>query len=189
LKLNRKNGDMIMTETQVQDQTKTRDFNTIIGNIVASYVGHNTVDAEALPALITNVRKAMVEDPSFASAENAELHPEREIGTQEPLQELKRPTPAEIRKSVTTDNIISFEDGRKFRTLKRHLTSLGMTPEEYRQKWGLPADYPMVAQSFSELRSKVAKQTGLGKNGRGGRRKAPEPAPARTKRAYTRRAK
>jgi predicted transcriptional regulator len=74
------------------------------------------------------------------------------------------PTPAvSVKKSITPDHLISLEDGKKYKSLKRHLTSRGMTPDEYRAKWGLPKDYPMVAASYSAQRSNLAKTLGLGR--------------------------
>lgn len=81
------------------------------------------------------------------------------------------PVPAvPIKKSVTTDYLISLEDGRKYKTLRHHLSARGMTPEEYRAKWGLPAEYPMVAPSYAAYRSETAKQNGLGRNNKKARR-------------------
>ncbi len=73
-------------------------------------------------------------------------------------------SPTQIRNSVKPDGIISFEDGRSYKTLKRHLSSLGMTPAQYRQKWGLPSDYPMVAPNLSAIRSQLARGMRLGRN-------------------------
>jgi predicted transcriptional regulator len=74
-----------------------------------------------------------------------------------------RPTPAQIRASIQPDAIISFEDGRPYKVLRRHLTEIGMTPEAYRAKWGLPADYPLVPQAYSARRSKISKASRLGR--------------------------
>jgi predicted transcriptional regulator len=76
-----------------------------------------------------------------------------------------------IKKSVTPDYIFSLEDGRKFKSMKRHLGLLGMTPDQYREKWGLPRDYPMVAPNYAERRSQLAKQMGLGRKAVGPRRR------------------
>mgnify|MGYP002381809989 CR=1 FL=1 len=93
----------------------------------------------------------------------------------------RRTTPAQVRKSITPEALISFEDGRSYKTLRRHLATHGLTPDEYREKWGLPADYPMVSANYSAARSAMAKSLGLGQKGRaagasakgsGGRRKA-----------------
>ena len=81
-------------------------------------------------------------------------------------------TPAQGRRSIQGEHLISFEDGRPYKALKRHLTSLGMTPEEYRAKWSLPADYPMVSPEYSRKRSELARSMGLGLQGRGARRRA-----------------
>ena len=74
-------------------------------------------------------------------------------------------TPAvPVRKSITPDYLVCLDDGRKFKSLKRHLASLGMTPDQYRAKWNLPADYPMVASNYAATRSALAKKIGLGQN-------------------------
>lgn len=78
-------------------------------------------------------------------------------------EQVVRRTPEEIKASITPSHLISFEDGKGYRTLKRHLTGRGLTLEQYRAKWGLPADYPSVAPSYSRLRSKMAKAAGLGR--------------------------
>jgi predicted transcriptional regulator len=72
-------------------------------------------------------------------------------------------TPAQIRKSIRPDVLVSFEDGKPYRTLKRHLTRFGLTPDSYRAKWGLPPDYPMTAPSYSETRRALAVERGLGR--------------------------
>jgi predicted transcriptional regulator len=84
--------------------------------------------------------------------------------------------PAQIRKSITHEALISFEDGKPYKTLKRHLTGLGLTPETYRAKWGLPGDYPLVAASYSERRSALARSIGLGYRRRDAAPKAAAPS-------------
>ena len=79
-----------------------------------------------------------------------------------PHGDVEKPSPAQIRKSVRPDGIVSFIDGKTYKTLKRHLTSHGLDPRSYRERYGLPADYPMVAPSYAEKRSQLAKQIGLG---------------------------
>lgn len=116
--------------------------------IVAAYVGHNTVPVAELPALIASVHAALVraETPLQVA----------------PVAEALRPaiTP---KKSVHDEFLVCLEDGKKFKSLKRHLRShYNMSPEEYREKWGLPTDYPMVAPSYAKARSRLAKQMGLG---------------------------
>ena len=120
-------------------------------DIVSAYVGNNTVSAETLPSLIASIHAAL----SGVSS-----------GPVEPEPEPKEPA-VPIRKSINPDFLICLEDGRKFKSLKRHLrTKYDMSPEEYRAKWNLPKDYPMVAPNYAKARSDLAKQMGLGQGGR-----------------------
>ena len=120
-------------------------------DIVSAYVGNNTVTAEALPALIANIHAAL----SGVSNGPVEVPPEP-----------KEPA-VPIRKSINADFLFCLEDGRKFKSLKRHLrTKYDMSPEDYRAKWGLPKDYPMVAPNYAKARSELAKSMGLGQGGR-----------------------
>ena len=135
----------------------------LTADIVSAYVTNNSVAAADLPKLIQQVHDALTHAATGVSAEAAA-----------PL------TPAvPVKKSITPDFLISLEDGRKYKSLKRHLNTRGMSPDEYRAKWGLPKDYPMVAASYSAQRSSLAKTLGLG---RGARTPTPaaeaEPAPA-----------
>ncbi len=115
--------------------------------IVSSYVANNSVQSEQLPGLIKSIHETIT---SLSSA------------TPAPVERIE-PAVA-INKSVTPDYLICLEDGAKLKMLKRYLrTRYDMTPEEYRAKWGLPIDYPMVAPNYAKLRSKHAKQIGLGK--------------------------
>jgi len=119
----------------------------LTADIVSAYVGNNAVPANELPALINDVYKAL----AGAVAGGAE----------EKKEELKPAVP--IRRSVQPDYIVCLEDGKKFKSLKRHLrTHYDLSPEEYREKWGLPADYPMVAPNYAKARSALAKKMGLG---------------------------
>lgn len=120
----------------------------LTASIVSAYVARNNVPTADLPGIIASTHAALAGLGSPPSA----------VGV-EPL------APAvPIRKSVTPDAIICLEDGKAFKTLKRHLSSrYGMTPEQYRAKWGLPADYPMVAPNYAESRSTMAKSIGLGR--------------------------
>lgn len=113
--------------------------------IVASHVQNNTVAISDLPVLIKTVHDSL-----------------SVLGRESPSE---KPQPAvSIRRSITPDFIICLEDGRKLKMLKRHLsTAYGMTPVEYREKWGLPSDYPMVAPNYAKQRSSLAKKIGLGK--------------------------
>ena len=116
--------------------------------VVAAYVGNNTIVASELPALINDVSDALGKAAARAA--------------QPATEELNPAVP--IKKSITPDYIICLEDGKKFKSLKRHLrTYYDLSPEEYREKWGLPHDYPMVAPNYAATRSALAKQIGLGK--------------------------
>jgi predicted transcriptional regulator len=120
-------------------------------DIVSAYVGNNSVAAADLPSLIQSVHKAL-------SGVSTGVEPV-EVVTKEPAVSLK--------KSITPDFLICLEDGRKFKSLKRHLrTKYNMSPEDYRAKWNLPKDYPMVAPNYARARSDLAKQMGLGQGGR-----------------------
>jgi predicted transcriptional regulator len=122
------------------------DYASITADIVSSYVANNSVHRADLPNVIASVHAAL---QGLAA-------PKQE----EPVKQLQ---PAiSIRKSVTPDFLISLEDGKKYKTLKRHLGKVGLTPEEYRAKWGLPADYPMVAPNYAAKRSELARSSGLG---------------------------
>ena len=130
-------------------------------DIVSAYVSNNTVSADAVPGLIAQIHAAL----SGVSSAPVEVEPEP-----------KEPA-VPVRKSITPDFLICLEDGRKFKSLKRHLrTKYNMSPEEYRAKWGLAKDYPMVAPNYAKARSDLAKQMGLGQGGR-------KPARATTGRA------
>ena len=125
-------------------------------DIVSAYVGNNTVAAADLASLIQSVHSALsgVTNPT----ETVEVAPK------EPAVPIKR--------SIQPDHLVCLEDGRKFKSLKRHLrTKYNMSPEEYRAKWGLPKDYPMVAPNYAKARSDLAKQMGLGQGGRQAPRK------------------
>ncbi|WP_297509359.1 MucR family transcriptional regulator [uncultured Caulobacter sp.] len=138
----------------MEDQS---DLIEMTAGIVSAYVGNNMVATADLPALIKQVHAALTTVGAPAA---------------EPAQAPKEPA-VPIKKSVTPDFLICLEDGRKFKSLKRHLrTKYDMTPEEYRAKWGLPKDYPMVAPNYAEARSSLAKQMGLGQGGRKPPRKA-----------------
>ena len=123
----------------------------LTADIVSAYVSNNTVVATDLPALINNVFDALKKASS--------------TGTQPAKEELRPAVP--IKKSVTSEYIICLEDGKKFKSLKRHLrTHYDLSPEEYREKWGLPHDYPMVAPNYAAARSDLAKRMGLGQRRR-----------------------
>lgn len=135
--------------------------------IVASYVENNNLAANDLPALIQTVHSAL----SGSEAPEAEAEATVKL------------TPAQIRKSITPDYLVSFLDGKKYKTLKRHLATHGMTFAQYRERYGLPSDYPTVAPSYSAQRSELAKKLGLGQGGRVPPKAASAPAKASAKAA------
>ncbi|MEQ1782743.1 MAG: MucR family transcriptional regulator [Hyphomonadaceae bacterium] len=119
----------------------------LVSQIVSAYVAHNPVPVAELPRLIERVHATLSEIDGAPAAE--------------PKSELKPAVP--VRKSVTDDHIVCLEDGKKFKSLKRHLrTRYEMSPEEYREKWGLAPDYPMVAPNYAKQRSDLARKMGLG---------------------------
>ena len=124
------------------------DLTGLTVDIVSAYVTNNVITAENLPEFIGSVRAAL----SKATTQ----------GVEAPKEELKPAVP--VKKSVTPEHIICLEDGKKFKSLKRHLQShYGLSPEEYREKWGLARDYPMVAPAYAAARSHLAKTMGLGR--------------------------
>lgn len=119
--------------------------------IVAAYISNNSVPSTELPALIASVHSSLVHMTQ---------------GSQEEAVEPPKPA-VPPRRSVTDDYIICLEDGKKFKSLRRHLrTHFNMSPEDYREKWGLPLDYPMVAPNYAKARSQLAKEMGLGQQRR-----------------------
>ncbi|MFG1401551.1 Ros/MucR family transcriptional regulator [Xanthobacter sediminis] len=134
------------------EEMDENSFVALAADIVSAYVSNNSVAATELPMLINEVHAAL---QRIAKGES------------EPVAEQLKPA-VPVKKSVAPDYIVCLEDGKKFKSLKRHLrTQYNMTPEEYREKWGLPADYPMVAPSYAAARSELAKQMGLGQQRRG----------------------
>ena len=128
-----------------------KNFIDLTTTIVSAYVSNNPMPASELPALIGQIHAALLR----VSTGRAEL----------PLEPAKPAVP--VKKSMTADYLICLEDGKRFKSLKRHLrTQYGMTPEQYRDKWGLPPDYPMVAPNYAVARSQLAKKMGLGQQRR-----------------------
>ncbi len=126
------------------------DYIELAADIVAAFVSNNSVPVGELPALIANVHGALQNVTQPTQARTAE-----------------KPTPAvPVRKSITPDAIISLIDGKPYKSLKRHLSGKGLTPEQYREQYGLPRDYPMVAPAYAQKRSELARQSGLGQNRR-----------------------
>jgi predicted transcriptional regulator len=138
------------------------EFVEMTADIVSAYVSNSSVAMADLPALISQVHRALADIATGAQAQEA----------------APPATPAvPVKKSITPDYLICLEDGRKFKSLKRHLrTKYDMSPDQYRAKWGLAKDYPMVAPNYAAARSNLAKQMGLGQ---GGRKAAAASAPAK----------
>jgi predicted transcriptional regulator len=136
----------------------------LTADVVSAFVSNNAVSATALPEIIASVHGALAAlylPPAPAAAE--------------------RPVPSvPIKKSITAEYLISLEDGRRYKSLKRHLGGRGLSPEQYREKWGLPSDYPMVAPNYAKQRSELARSMGLG-------RKRAEPEPVAPPKATRRR--
>jgi predicted transcriptional regulator len=139
----------------------------LAAQIVMAFVSNNSVPRSELTALFETVHTAV---RKLADGEVA-------------APDVETPTPAvSIRKSVTPDYLICLDDGKRFKSLRRHLNVLGMTPERYREKWNLPADYPMVAANYAAQRSELAKKIGLGQNRRKVVAAPSEPTPTVAKR-------
>ncbi|TNC06268.1 MucR family transcriptional regulator [Methylobacterium terricola] len=134
-------------------EIETQALNPIerTSDIISAYMANNVVQPSALPDLIASVHAALQSISSPPPAEPEKLAP-----------------PIPIRRTVTPSHMISLEDGKPYRTLKRHLSRRGLTPEQYREKWGLPRDYPMVAADYASQRSELAKNSGLGRRRAGG---------------------
>ena len=134
--------------------TENAANSTFIGltaDIVSAYVSNNSVPAAEIPALINQVHAALARVSTTRGEYSADA---------------VKPAVA-VKKSITADYIVCLEDGKKFKSLKRHLrTQYNITPEQYREKWGLPQDYPMVAPNYAAARSQLAKQMGLGQQRR-----------------------
>ena len=148
--------DIALAQDAIELAEKNQELLEQTVDIVASFVAHNTVPVSDLPKLIEETFNAL-----------------KSHSTVEP-EEPEKPKPAvPIKRSITEDYIVCLEDGKKLKMLKRHLkTVYDLTPDEYRARWGLASDYPMVAPSYAARRSELAKQIGLGTSARGRRRKA-----------------
>ena len=176
------------------------ELKKIVGQVAAAYFGNSHVTPAEIPGIIIQVANSLAAVGAPAAETPA---------APEPLPKL---TSVQVRKSITRDALISFEDNKPYKTLRRHLSVKGLTPDDYRSKWGLPKDYPMVAPAYSEARSNMAKAIGLGARvtarGRTAEappaaaeanaepaatterpKKAPRAAPARTPKAKATRAK
>jgi len=136
------------------EQPSANDLLALTTEIVAAHVANNSIAAEALPALIRQVYTSLAT-----------------IGAEAAKPSVERPAPAvAVRRSVTPDYIVCLEDGKKLKMLKRHLkTAYNMSPDAYRERWGLAPDYPMVAPNYAQQRSRLAREIGLGTRARRGR--------------------
>ncbi|WP_066924744.1 MucR family transcriptional regulator [Methylobacterium sp. CCH5-D2] len=134
----------------MEDQARTQSdiFLDQAAGIVAAYVSNNHVQVGELPALIAATHAALV----GLGQPTAPAEPD-----------VEKPSAAQIRKSVTDDGIVSFIDGKTYKTLKRHLTTNGLDPRAYRERYGLPANYPMVTATYAAQRSALARSIGLGR--------------------------
>ena len=147
-------------------KSDSSDPTRLAAEIVSAFVARNSLPRAELPALIQSVHAALTKIASGAATP----------GTAEPTAPVALVT---VRKSVTPEYLICLDDGRKFKSLRRHLAGLGMTPEQYRAKWKLPDNYPMVAPNYAALRAELAKKIGLGqfrKSGGAAKRKLGRPA-------------
>jgi predicted transcriptional regulator len=145
------------------DAQQTDQLRDLVATVSAAYFSNVHVTKEDIPSVIATIATSLQQVGAEAAPEAASA-PEEVAPT--------KASAAQIRKSITQDGLVSFEDGKTYKTLKRHLSTRGLSVAEYRAKWGLPADYPMVAPAYSAARSKLAKAAGLG-------RKAGESRPRR----------
>ena len=144
-----------------EEQMETADLRELVAEVAAAYFSNAHVGPDEIPIIISQIATSLAGvSPSTRAAPAAPG-----VGPEE-----TKVTRAQIRKSITPDVLISFEDGKPYRTLRRHLSVRNLTPEQYREKWGLPPDYPMVASSYSAARSDMAKSLGLGQKGQQARR-------------------
>jgi len=131
-----------------------KGFVEMAAGIVSAYVSNNTVPPSEIPGLIAQVHAALLRVAT---------------GAEQPVESTRPAVP--VKKSMTSEYLVCLEDGKRFKSLKRHLRSrYNMSPEQYREKWGLPADYPMVAPNYAVARSQLAKKMGLGQQRRRGKR-------------------
>lgn len=132
-------------------ETGPKGFVDLTASIVSAYVSNNPTSAGEIPALINQIHAALVRVAG---------------GSPEAVLEPAKPA-VPVKKSITPDYLVCLEDGKRFKSLKRHLrTQYNMSPEQYREKWGLPADYPMVAPNYAVARSQLAMKMGLGQQRR-----------------------
>jgi predicted transcriptional regulator len=152
-------GRLILGRSDMSDNPDR--LRELVSNVAAAYFSNSSVSPDDIPNVLAQI----------ASSLGAIGEPPQAKPAASPTPSRPKPTAAEIRNSIGPDGLISFEDGRTYKTLRRHLNRLGVTPRQYREKWGLPPDYPLVAPNLSELRSALARQKQLG-------RRPAKPAPS-----------
>jgi predicted transcriptional regulator len=141
-----------LRKVQAMNDAAPKNFIDLTASIVSAYLSNNPIPASEIPALISQIHAALLRVSGGGRAE-APLEPAKPA--------------VSVKKSMTPDYLVCLEDGKRFKSLKRHLrTQYNMTPEQYRDKWGLPADYPMVAPNYAVARSQLAKKMGLGQQQR-----------------------
>lgn len=142
----------------MSDTLKNDPLLPLVAEIVAAYLSHNTVSISDIPRVIAETRAGLLNSSQAGNGHAAGARPTL-VADKEPA--------VPVKKSVTPDYLVCLEDGIKLKMLKRHLrTAYDMTPEQYREKWSLPADYPMVAPNYAKKRSSLAREFGLGRGGR-----------------------
>ncbi len=149
-------------------EEQSQSLRDLVAEVAAAYFANSHVAVGEIGTVIEHIAKSLsaVGDTSAPVTVAEEEAPARRL------------TPAQVRKSITPEALISFEDGKPYKTLRRHLSVKGLTPEQYKEKWGLPKDYPLVAANYSAARSQMAKDLGLGNR----RAAAAAPASARRRR-------
>jgi predicted transcriptional regulator len=148
---------------------ETDRLQELVAEVAAAYFSNSHVSPAEIPQVVQQIATSLAAVKSTAA--------EPEAAAEEPAAPVRK-TPAQARKSITPDGLISFEDGKSYKTLKRHLVGRGLTPAQYREKWGLPGNYPMVSPNYSAARSQMAKAIGLGRKGSGGPKTRRKSAPA-----------
>jgi predicted transcriptional regulator len=158
----------------MSESASSQNYIELAADIVSAYVSNNSLPTSELPALLNSVHMALT-----ASARGQVEEPKAVLNPAVPLK-----------KSVTPDFIVCLDDGKKFKSLKRHLrTSYDVTPDQYRAKWGLPSDYPMVAPNYAKARSELAKTMGLGQQRKNAAKTASTSAKVTSSAAKARRGK
>jgi len=138
---------------EIEDALNDPNITELTADVVKAFVTNNAIPASELKSLVESVHATFARLSNAPAPVAPTLHPGA--------------TPAMVRESVTPDYLVSLENGKRYRTLRFHLAKLGLSPESYRQKWRLPPDYPMVAETFAARRSELAKASGFGKSRKG----------------------